>query len=64
MREHRGHRLGMLLKIANIAHLDERYPGHPSITTFNAEENRHMLDVNESVGFEPFAYEGAWQKKF
>jgi GNAT superfamily N-acetyltransferase len=63
MREHRGHRLGMLLKIANIEHLMDRLPGHPSITTFNAEENRHMLDVNEAVGFVPFAYEGAWQKK-
>lgn len=63
MREHRGHRLGMLLKIANIQYLTERYPGHPAVTTFNAEENRHMLDVNESVGFVPFTYEGAWQKK-
>jgi GNAT superfamily N-acetyltransferase len=63
MREHRGHRLGMLLKVANIQYLTERHPGHPSITTFNAEENRHMLDVNESVGFVPFTYEGAWQKK-
>jgi GNAT superfamily N-acetyltransferase len=63
MREHRGHRLGMLLKVANIQYLTERYPGHPSITTFNAEENRHMLDVNEAVGFVPFTYEGAWQKK-
>ena len=63
MREHRGHRLGMLLKVANIQYLDERYPGHRSITTFNAEENRHMLDVNEAVGFVPFTYEGAWQRK-
>ncbi len=63
MREHRGHRLGMLLKIANIQYLTERYPGHPAITTFNAEENRHMLDVNEAVGLLPVAYEGAWQKK-
>lgn len=63
MREHRGHRLGMLLKLANIAHLEEVYPGRPSIITFNAEENRPMLDVNEAVGFVPFTYEGAWQKK-
>lgn len=63
MREHRGHRLGMLLKIANIQHLQERHPGHPQITTFNAEENRFMLDVNEAVGFVAFAYEGAWLKK-
>jgi GNAT superfamily N-acetyltransferase len=63
MREHRGHRLGMLLKIANIQHLQDRHPGHPEITTFNAEENRFMLDVNEAVGFVPFAYEGAWLKR-
>jgi GNAT superfamily N-acetyltransferase len=63
MREHRGHRLGMLLKLSNIAHLEQRFPGHSAITTFNAEENRPMLDVNEAVGFLPFAYEGAWQKK-
>ena len=63
MREHRGHRLGMLLKVANIQHLQERHPGHASIVTFNAEENRFMLDVNEAVGFVPFAYEGAWLKR-
>jgi N-acetylglutamate synthase and related acetyltransferases len=63
MREHRGHRLGMLLKLANIAHLEEAFPGHPSIITFNAEENRPMLDVNEAVGFVPFTYDGAWHKK-
>ena len=63
IREHRGHRLGMLLKVANIQHLQERHPGHSSIMTFNAEENRYMLDVNEAVGFVPFAYEGAWLKK-
>jgi GNAT superfamily N-acetyltransferase len=62
LREHRGHRLGMLLKAANIRQLQEARPGHPSITTFNAEENRHMLDVNEAVGFVPMGYEGAWKK--
>ena len=63
MREHRGHRLGMLLKLANIAHLEQTYPGRPSIITFNAEENRPMLDVNEAVGFVPFTYDGAWHKR-
>jgi hypothetical protein len=52
----------MLLKVANLAHLESASPGHPSVTTFNAEENRHMLSVNEAVGFEPFAYESAWRK--
>jgi GNAT superfamily N-acetyltransferase len=62
LREHRGHRLGMLVKVANLAHLAVVSPGHPSILTFNAEENRHMLEVNEALGFTPIAYEGAWRK--
>jgi GNAT superfamily N-acetyltransferase len=61
-REYRGHRLGMLLKLANLAEVQRLHPGHPAIITFNAEENRHMLDVNEAVGFTPIGYEGAWRK--
>lgn len=62
LREHRGHRLGMLLKVANLAVLQERHPRCPAIMTFNAEENRPMLDVNEAVGFRAVGYEGAWKK--
>ena len=62
LKEHRGHRLGMLLKVANIRNLQSTAPGHPSIITFNAEESRHMLDLNEAVGFVSVGYEGAWKK--
>ena len=62
LREHRGHRLGMLLKIANLAFLESARPGHPAVITFNAEENRPMLDVNEAVGFVPIGYEGGWRR--
>ena len=62
LKEHRGHRLGMLLKAANIRSLQSTAPGHPSIITFNAEENQHMLEVNEAVGFSAIGYEGAWKK--
>lgn len=62
LKEHRGHGLGMLLKLVNLQLLQERSPGHPAIITFNAEENRHMLRTNEALGFEAIAYEAAWRK--
>ncbi len=62
LKEHRGLRLGMLIKAANLRLLDETAPGHPCIYTWNAEENRHMLDVNEKLGFVPVGYEGSWKK--
>jgi GNAT superfamily N-acetyltransferase len=62
LREHRGHALGMLMKLANLDHLARVAPGHPSVLTFNAEENRNMLDVNEAIGFVGIANESAWRK--
>jgi GNAT superfamily N-acetyltransferase len=62
LKEHRGHRLGMLTKVANIRQLMAASPETPAIVTDNAEENRAMLDVNDAVGFQPIGYEGAWQK--
>ena len=59
---HRGHRLGMLLKAANLQQLAERSPQHPSVITYNAEENRPMLAVNEQLGFAAIGYEGLWKR--
>lgn len=64
LREHRGNRLGMLLKVANLEYLERVHPGRPSVTTFNAEENRFMLDINEAVGFVEIGFEAAWRKNF
>lgn len=61
--EHRGHRLGMLLKVYNIAALTATHPGHPSIITTNAEENAFMRVVNDAVGFVPVAYSGVWKRE-
>jgi len=62
LREHRGHRLGMLMKLANLQQLAREHPQQRAVTTFNAEENRYMLNVNEALGFTPMGYEGAWRR--
>ncbi|MCH1882737.1 GNAT family N-acetyltransferase [Agrococcus sp. ARC_14] len=62
-RDHRGRRLGMLLKLANLVQLRDHHPTHPRVSTMNAEENRHMLSVNEATGFLPVGYEAVWQRK-
>lgn len=60
--EHRGHRLGMLLKLSNLLALQELSPLPPVVCTFNAEENRPMLDVNEAIGFRAAGNAGCWRR--
>ena len=59
---HRGHRLGMLVKIRNLRRLLAEYPAVERVNTFNAAENDHMLAINVALGFRPAGYDGEWQR--
>jgi len=63
LREHRGRRLGMLVKVANLRAYTDRRPGERRINTWNAQENEHMLAINVALGFEPVGVAAVWQKK-
>jgi GNAT superfamily N-acetyltransferase len=62
LREHRGYRLGMLLKLTNLRELAARFPACERVETVNAEENRPMLEVNESIGFATTCFSARWRK--
>ncbi len=60
--DHRGHRLGMLVKALNLQRLAEHAPQVRRLHTWNAGENRHMLAINVALGFRERGAEGAWQQ--
>jgi GNAT superfamily N-acetyltransferase len=51
VRGHRGHGLGLLLKVANLRALLAHAPQTRTVVTWNAETNAHMLAVNNLLGF-------------
>ncbi|MGZ5417370.1 MAG: GNAT family N-acetyltransferase [Nocardioides sp.] len=53
--EHRGHRLGAALKVANLKALMERQPEVARVVTTNAETNAWMVAINDRLGFRPVA---------
>jgi hypothetical protein len=62
LREHRGHRLGQLVKAVNLELLAEVRPHARRVHTWNAEENSFMLRINVELGFRPTGVCGAWTK--
>jgi GNAT superfamily N-acetyltransferase len=58
---HRGHRLGMLVKLANLAYLRTSRPRVRTLNTWNAAINDHMVGINEAIGFRPVERWREWQ---
>ncbi len=63
LREHRGHRLGLLLKAEMMCWLAEQEPQIAAIDTWNAETNDHMIAVNDRLGYRVMGRELAFQRR-
>jgi hypothetical protein len=63
LQEHRGNKLGLLIKVANMQRLSEQFPDARVIYTWNAPENRYLLTVNKQLGFTTAGVTGLWQKE-
>jgi GNAT superfamily N-acetyltransferase len=61
-RAHRGHRLGLLLKIAMMEFLATAEPQLERILTANAESNKHMIAINEALGYTVFGRPITWSR--
>ncbi|MFE1169794.1 GNAT family N-acetyltransferase [Nocardiopsis sp. NPDC058789] len=48
---HRGHRLGLALKLHNLERLVRDHPDRRAVRTWNAVGNGYMRDINRALGF-------------
>jgi GNAT superfamily N-acetyltransferase len=63
LREHRGHRLGLAVKLANLDVLADVAPAVGVVITGNAQENWPMVAINDRLGFVVAASSTHWQKE-
>jgi RimJ/RimL family protein N-acetyltransferase len=63
LREHRGHRLGALLKAAVLRELAAGLPAVRRISTYNSDSNTPMVAVNEALGFRPAGQLSTWSMR-
>jgi GNAT superfamily N-acetyltransferase len=61
--DHRGRRLGALVKVANLRFAREHEPRLRVIDTWNAAVNSHMISINEAMGFRPVDAWVNWQQE-
>ena len=60
--EHRGHRIGLAMKVANLRLLLAEDASSRLLHTYNAGVNAPMLAVNAALGFRPVEYMEEWQR--
>jgi RimJ/RimL family protein N-acetyltransferase len=58
---HRGHRLGIIAKLENLAYAREGTPALQQVDTSNAAANTHMIAINEQIGFRPLDQWVGWR---
>jgi GNAT superfamily N-acetyltransferase len=62
IRAHRGHSLGLLLKIEMLRWLGDVEPQLRVLDTWNAATNAHMIAINEQLGYRVLREGLEWQK--
>ncbi|MGH3662069.1 MAG: GNAT family N-acetyltransferase [Micromonosporaceae bacterium] len=60
---HRGHRLGVAMKAANLKAMTLAHPDRHRVHTFNAEQNAPMMAVNRAMGFRAVERMGEYQRE-
>jgi RimJ/RimL family protein N-acetyltransferase len=60
---HRGHGLGLALKVATMQKAADLLDGRRRITTYNAAGNEPMIRVNQALGFRQTAWVGEYVKE-
>lgn len=60
--EHRGHRLGLAVKVANLRLLQDARSDVTRMDTWNAEQNGPMVAVNEELGYRIIEHAHEWQR--
>ena len=61
LREHRGHRLGLLLKLEALDRAVRERPQARVVTTWNAASNTPMIAINEAIGYTAVEITEEWQ---
>jgi GNAT superfamily N-acetyltransferase len=60
-RPHRGHRLGLLVKVAVHQWLARAEPGLREVFTWNSQTNEHMIAINERLGYRVSGRFRSWE---